>query len=350
MRGVKLLALGLLLSGAPLAAESVVRAAIDFGSGALKIQVARVDTETNRVEPLWIEYKPVLLTEDVAVNNGSISAGMEETARQILADYKAQALALSDQVQFSGIATAVFRKAHNGPQVLERLEQSLEIPFRILSQDEEGRLGFLTAQALNPEVDPKRLIAWDTGHGSFQVTAWDGENYQVYQGPMGHGTVRVWLSRDIRQGEVLKPEESGNPISLDEMVALSRHIQSHLPPVPNWLAKRLADRRTVVATFGDRESIFAVCAQSIAAHQGLEGRVPTVRVRDLAVVIADHLDAEDEQFVAEEMHRKLPTAGCLMKTVMDHLKIRQVEYRQAMGTTSGMLIAPELWQTSLITS
>jgi hypothetical protein len=52
--------------------QSTVRAAIDFGSGAVKIQMAVVDTQENRIigKPLIAKYVPLGLTEDVATHEG----------------------------------------------------------------------------------------------------------------------------------------------------------------------------------------------------------------------------------------------------------------------------------------
>ncbi|MCE5318888.1 MAG: hypothetical protein LLG04_16190, partial [Parachlamydia sp.] len=119
--------------------ERAVRAAIDFGSGSVKIQVALMD------QPLLKKTIPLSLSEDVASHGGSISEEMKSKAQTILQTFKEEALAAAasrgySQVEFSGIATAVFRKAENGKVLLQQLENTLGIPFRIISQDEEGKL------------------------------------------------------------------------------------------------------------------------------------------------------------------------------------------------------------------
>ena len=70
-----------------------------------------------------------------------------------------------------GCATAVFRSAENGEEVLERVRSEIEIDVQMVSQELEGRLGFLTAKAVGPaDVKAEELIAWDSGGGSFQIT------------------------------------------------------------------------------------------------------------------------------------------------------------------------------------
>lgn len=205
MKQLKYIFITLILCGVinfPLSAENIVRAAIDFGSGVVKIQMVEIDTEENRIvgESLLAKYIPLGLTEDVATHDGLISEEMKQKAISILHGFKEEALNAAaregySEVEFTGIATAVFRKAQNGSDLLQIFEENLGIRFQILPQEEEGKLGFLTAKALYPNTPEASLLAWDSGNGSFQMTTKEGENYQIYQGPLGHGTVRVLLSK-----------------------------------------------------------------------------------------------------------------------------------------------------------
>jgi exopolyphosphatase/pppGpp-phosphohydrolase len=335
--------IGAILTSAVLFADPVTRGAIDFGSGAVKIQVSQV--EENRIVggPLLQEYVPLLVTEDVAVH-GAISPGVEARAIEILAGFQTKAeAAAGGPVEYSGIATAIFRKAVNGQEVLDRIQERLGIPLQIVSQEVEGRLGLATAQALYPEVVPQRLIAWDSGNGSFQVTSPEG---QVYQGPLGHGTVRVILSRDVRQGAVFKAEESGNPIRPQEALEMRQRIRAMLPPIPAWLAEQLKSGQAVFGTFGDHESIFAITSRAVAIKKGIEGRVSMMSRSDVDAIIEAHLNKTDAQIESTGVHRKVLTSALLLASVMEYLGVDQVQYRQALGSTSGMLITPELWNCS----
>src|SRR5690349_12612569 len=136
-----------------------MRAAIDLGSGAAKIQMNKVDVQDNRIlgEPFIAKYTGVDLTEDVAAHNGSISAEVADNVLKILRAYKEEAISFAESVKFVAVATAVFRKAHNGLALLARFEHELGIHFRVLSQQEEAELGFATAQALWPDVPEESL-------------------------------------------------------------------------------------------------------------------------------------------------------------------------------------------------
>lgn len=167
----------LMVGVATLPAQTAARAAIDWGSGAIKINSSLIDLESQQIvgESLLSDYVLLDLTEDVA-NLGSIGPEMAQKGMTILAGLKEQTLAAAaeagfSEVEFSGVATAAFRKASNGHELLDHVTQELGIPFQILSQEAEGRLGYLTAMALYPTVPRQSLVAYDSGNGSFQITA-----------------------------------------------------------------------------------------------------------------------------------------------------------------------------------
>jgi len=334
--------------------HAVARAAIDFGSGALKIQVSIVDPESNCIigDPLIAKYVGLDLTEDVAAHDGWISEAKQQQSLEALERFKEETLAAVAQygnlpLEFSGVATAVFRKAYNGLELLQKFEQQLGIRFQILTQEDEGIVGFRTGKAIFSEIPDNNLLVWDSGNGSFQFTAKDETFYNVYQGPLGHGTARILLSKDIRNGPALQPYESVNPISSVEAEKLENHICALLPSIPDWLQDKLADDNGVVVTFGDAESIFAVVAKALALAKG-DNRVhhdhAVIKFVEVQSVIDAYLDQTDEMFDSREIHRKTLTSAILLSTIMKHFKVQSIHYHKAIGNTAGMLISPQLWQ------
>lgn len=329
-----------------------VRAAIDFGSGAVKIQMAEVNTKQNRLvgESLLATYTPLCLTEDIATHHGIISDEMAEQAISILRRFKEEAIRAAalkghHEIQFTGIATDVFRKAQNGAGLLQLFEEKLGIRFQILPQEEEGRLGFLTAKALYPEVPEECLVAWDSGNGSFQMTTLEDGHYQIYQGPLGHGTVRVILSQEIRQAPILRGHEFGNPVLLEEADQLAERIKTRLSAIPDWLHEKLNSKNSVVATFGDGESIFAVVARALAYLDGKKEPVQqaVISLLDVQRVIEAFIEQGDDVFMAADLHGKTLTSAVHLAALMEHFDIQAVHYKKTIGNTSGMLLAPELW-------
>jgi exopolyphosphatase/pppGpp-phosphohydrolase len=350
MKQLKLIFITLFLCGLanlPLLAQDIVRAAIDFGSGAVKIQIAEVDNEENCIKESYLaKYVSLGLVEDVAIHNGFISDAMVQTAINILQEFKEEALAVAhskghDEVHFKAIATAVFRKAHNGIDLLQLFEDKLGIRFQILPQDEEGKLGFLTAKALYPEVPEKLLLAWDSGNGSFQIS----DMQEVYEGPLGHGTVRVLLSKEIRQGPILTTHESGNPVLREESSELAKKIKELLPTTPDWLQEKLNSDSVVVATFGDGEAIFSLVAEALAYLEEKQKPVKhtVISFSDVQKVIDAFIEKGDDVFNEAGLHVKTLTSAVHLSTIMKHFNIGEIHYKRTVGNTSGMLIAPQLW-------
>ncbi len=342
-----------------IAEQSELRMAIDFGSGAVKMQLGIVDIEENRLigQPLLAKHVSLNLTEDMAAHGGRISEDMEIQGLTILNQLKEEAHAVAahaghSSLKIAGIATAAFRKAQNGTELLQKFEQQLGIRFQILSQEEEGKLGFMTAKALFPQTPENQLIAWDNGNGSFQMTGREGEQFTVYQGPIGYGTVLVLLSKEIRNGPMIQPQESGNPVLRKEADALVQKIHERLSAVPAWLKEKLGSGKTIIATFGDGHSLFPVLSQSKVAAEGIQELVQeaTVTRQDLADMCDTYLEQSDELFNVKGVHRRTYTAALYVLTVMDHLGIQALHYKRSIGNTTGILISPQFWSSGYASS
>lgn len=55
------------------------------------------------------------------------------------------------------------------------------IDLKIISQQQEGSIGFLTATQACPTTAATDLVAWDSGGGSFQITS------------VEQGEIRSWM-------------------------------------------------------------------------------------------------------------------------------------------------------------
>jgi len=154
------------------------------------------------------------------------------------------------------------------------------------------------------------------------------------------------LSKDIRLGSVLQADESGNPIQMDEALKTAQKIHTLLPEIPSWLQNKLNSKKTVIATFGDGESIFALTARALAKSKGIS-TLPldtTITQQDARQVLNEYLGKGDEVFNTVGLHLRTETSALLLSTIMDHFAIQTIHYRTANGNTSGMLIMPELWK------
>lgn len=332
------------LQGSMAIPKRVSRAAIDFGSGTIKMQVAKVDLSTKEIEPILTQQVSVNLTEDILTHNGMISPELIEKCYKILSKMKADASeeAGSDDVQFAGVATASFRKANNGQALLSQFETNLGIPFKILTQEEEGMLGFMTAQTLFSDQQKEHLIAWDNGNGSFQMTSDD----KVYQGPTGFGVVRLLLSKDIRNEPVLNAQGTDNPISYNEMQQLFVKIQELLPPKTEWLINCLAQESTKIVTFGEGNSLFPVMAQSLAILRGHPETVEeaAITLDDMYWLCNIYIGQSDELFEQHKVYNRTLLGAIYVAAMMKFLGVDTIYYKRSIGNTPGMLIFPALWK------
>jgi|GEM_PF-3670470 len=316
-----------------------MRVAIDFGSGALKIQMNKVDVRDDRIlgEPLIAKFTGVDLTEDVAAHGGSISEKVADNALNILRAYKEEAIAAAAglDVKFVAIATAVFRKAHNGPALLKRFEHELGIHFQVLSQQQEAELGFATGKALWPDVSEESLLVWDSGNGSFQFS----DKHHVFLGQLGHGTVRILLSKDMRHGPVLQSKEFGNPISRAEALELADRIRHLLPVAPQWFCDKVKAKETKIVSYGDGESIFALVAQAINFLAGDKTVVSSryISLSEVLTVMDAFMGKSDNVFNDAGLHGKTLTSAIHLHAVMKHFKIDEIEYKKSIGNAPGML-------------
>jgi len=155
-----------------------VKMAIDIGSGKIKMQVASMQAES----PLLCKLVPILnagtptLTDDE-----KISIELRETILAHLLNLKAEANNFHPS-KSQAVATELFRKAVNGKETAEYLEKESGIPIRIISQEEEGILGFISVTE-EAHLDPEKVVVWDIGSGSFQITCKTLDKFVVHKSP-----------------------------------------------------------------------------------------------------------------------------------------------------------------------
>lgn len=320
-------------------AKSAIRAAFDLGSGKFKMLVARVDTDAHRVEEaLCSDIIEVRLGDDYAQNKGVLSEAAQQRALEALLSLKAKALE-HGATEYSAIATAIFRKAQGGPALLEKLSKITSIPAKVISQRQEGIIGFYTMLAAH-EVAPEGAISWDSGNASFQIVTADGDKYTIYEGPWGNALVVSAFVEKIRQAPFTM-SYSVNPLSVEEIYKLIALIQSELE-VPAWLCKATADPTTHVRSIGDGACIFAVTARAVGKPTYTQDEV-----RAALLALAGHA-SDDSLF--KELNPTDPkvvvTHVALVYAVMSACGIRQVSFKETVGSNLGLLLAPAFWQTS----
>lgn len=302
----------------------VTRAAIDIGSGGTKFTVGEIDPQTNRIVRIRDEVvMSIKLRQDLAMNSSEelsdhIQKELIDTIKQLQNRINSFAPA-----QVSAVGTSVFRTAKNGPELLKKIEEETGITVRLLSQDEEGEIGFASAMAIGHE-HKEEIIVWDSGSGSFQLTAYVDGKLEMYGAEFGMTPALERLFAIRKQPIVLGTRIP--PVSLDEAMLLSDVIRSELPCPSEWISSS----KQVVAI--GRNSIFSKTATAL-------GNLTFIK-EEVLKGIAEACNKNDEALSS------LIVAMTFLYTVMDHCGIQELTYYRTNGSTEGLLITPRFWKMS----
>ncbi|MCB1149620.1 MAG: hypothetical protein KDK48_05580, partial [Chlamydiia bacterium] len=151
--------------------RTVIRAAIDIGSGSTKLRVAEVDLERNTVVKMLVnEQFTVMYMRDLEKPpKGEFSEAI--MAEGVDAIARAKKLAMEHGAEkVIALATAAFRKASNGEELVQRIQRETGVPVFIVDQALEGELAFKAALT-QIYIPPQNLVVFDIGGGSMQLTS-----------------------------------------------------------------------------------------------------------------------------------------------------------------------------------
>ncbi|WP_369788789.1 Ppx/GppA phosphatase family protein [Rouxiella sp. WC2420] len=216
-----------------------VRAGIDMGSGTTKIQVSEVNICTKTLgKLLFSQDKPIGFNEDLAEStNNQLSPAIEQQGAAALKELVSAAQKYHP-VRITGVATAVFRTAANGPQVIKQFNKQAHISLRVISQAQEAQLGFLSAKAAlnNPKIKDTDLLVWDIGGGSMQMTTYQQKNGvkmpEIYLGKLASVSlkdmvIQVLMDKDLKQ--VNSPNPLG-PLAAEILRFVNFYARTHVNP------------------------------------------------------------------------------------------------------------------------
>ena len=316
-----------------------IRAAFDIGSGATKMQVFERSRDLSgsasaRVlasRQVSILYSHALCADGpgrVRIGNSTLAAGFEAVR-------KLRDLALSlgcARENVRGVATAVFRRATNGPAFLARMRRELGVSVRVVSQAVEARLGF--SAGVSAGGASKAALVWDLGNSSFQICAKSGS--LTFGVPVGAATARDMMLR--AQRKIVGPLVSENPVSLGDRKSLEASLR-HLVRVEarrcSWLVEHLRTDPQVVC-IGGRTSAFRLCSLAVGAREfsleGLRGVLPRF----------DKCSDKDLDKHFPGFLMVVPKL-VLVVAVMAELGLQSAVYTPTVGLTRGVALDDEFW-------
>jgi len=313
--------------------KTITRAAVDVGSGGLKVTVAKIDPLSQKIHKIvYSKEHSVPLKRDMQVGGKSkFSKEIRATALATLANLQAE-LAPHKPEEWKGIATAASRQAKNGQKMYDQIEKELGLRISIISQQEEGRLGFTTAAAVSG-VPQDQLISFDSGSGSFQLTTKIGDELEVIEGQLGH-IPSLEVLMNIR-GKTLDFSTPPEPVTLEEAKILVEEMRSKLPELSDAFREKLKHPKTVVVGIGNENFIFAMGSTAVGKN--------TYTKEELWTAIEQHAGKS-----AAEMHKfskphESVLGMVLLYTIMDGLEIDQLTYSYANGSCEGLLVDTNYW-------
>lgn len=329
-----------------------VRGVVDIGSGTTKLKVARVDTCLQRIIAVLtpedeafsrkVSYKAALA--DSASNE--LSPAMVEEGVRAVIELKTLALGMG-ATQLTAIATAAFREAANAAASARAIEASSGVPTRIVSQRQEGLLGYVGAMASDSvSATREQLVVWDIGGASMQMTTFSpaGEA-TVYEGLMAAEPFKRGIIERV-QGRDPRATSTPNPIREKDAIASAALVAGPVSEIPAALRQRLADPRTIVVGIGGvhRQSVLrhvrAARAQGASEPGGCGSECYGLEALDRAV--RENLGRTDAQFEPSRYACTEASNLLLVRGFMQALGIREVRTISA-GITEGVLVDPAYW-------
>jgi exopolyphosphatase / guanosine-5'-triphosphate,3'-diphosphate pyrophosphatase len=217
--------------------EPVHIAAIDAGSNAVRLSVARVYSALD-IEPLVTERYPLRLGEGVFLRHRFSEDILKKGVKAFR--HLHEIMEEFGVTKYRAVATSASREAQNRGTLIRRIKQATGITLEVVSAKEESRLGREAVfAAMGPESQPGCIV--DLGGGSLELSILrDHTVTQAAQIPLG--TVRLMSTLNIPG--VIDPDQA-------EQVRryVRALLESRLPGRPN-----LADR-VAIALGGNAETL-----------------------------------------------------------------------------------------------
>lgn len=202
------------------------RGAIDMGSGSTKAKVAEVNHCENRiVRVVYDDSRKVSFLDGITprIRKSGIAAvrDLQTGGTDAVSDW----LLEDDSLIWSGVATEAFRKHKKAASsFLIQLKNETGVNLRVITQEEEARIGYLGAIAhLDPDI--RRPVVWDIGGGSMQISWMEDGVLRTFEGKNASLTFRDQISRG---------KATPNPMNAAQhqaALALARSLAQEVPPV-----------------------------------------------------------------------------------------------------------------------
>lgn len=313
-------------------AEIERRAAIDIGSGSIKMAIADVDNETDQIVDTLLEttfpvpYQASLdKSDDGTFDKETKAIGLKafKEIKEITDHYQVKRIV--------AIATSAFRKANNSKTYISQIKQDTQIQVEIISQREEGEIAFFSA--LGNGLDRDKAVVIDIGTGSLQITTLnsDGEP-TVYMGEqMGSVAFKNYIIAVLQEND-LDGVVSPNPLDEEDLKEADRYVRAFGRKAYPVIKKKIQENPKIVGI----GRLFYHSVRPLAS----EGDVITRS--GLRKYIENALNKSDEELNNPYAH--VDVSNCILTLAM--MKSLHIQAIEPIETTStrGLLVSPDYWR------
>lgn len=229
-----------------------IRAAVDIGSGATKLRVAKVDLQSQKITEV-IETAGFAVLYQEHLSRAS-DGNFDEQVKAAGLDAIKQSVAIAKKhgaEKVVAVATAAFRKAGNADQFIDEIFKETGVVVNIIDQELEGALAFQAVRA-NMSIPAERLVVWDIGGGSVQLTAAassKNEDYTIYRGHDASTPFKDYVIEKLQQRS-LEHYNTPNPMNFAEVMHATTHAQRVAAKVDELFKKKINQSSTVVVGVG----------------------------------------------------------------------------------------------------
>lgn len=300
------------------------RSALDIGSGATKFKIFALNLcEKKILSVVYEEERSIPFKEDLEKNSDQkfsidVQNQLKDFLQKIQSDNKKYNVTHS-----FGVATEAFRKSQNGNAVILEMAQSFGLPLKVITQNEEARLGFLSASSKFPEIRSTPSVVWDIGGGSMQMIVNSKSEMHYYFGKLASVSFKSLVIEKIKKQKAVT---SPNPLSrkeVKEALQLSKKLAStELKSIKKYFEKDIL----VVGVGG-------VFQYSLLKQMGLKDQFTD---KDLTKALETRTNFTDLDFKSEYASTEL-TNLILVKGFMDELKIKKVRVGKV-NLTEGQIV------------
>lgn len=310
----------------------VTRAAYDIGSGTTKMAVADVDICKNKIIQVHdrsfrkVSYEDDLFrSKDQKLSRRVVWRGVE-----VLRDLKTKAQK-HGATEHVAVATSVFRRAKNSDEFMSKVSKWTGIKVNIVSQNEEGTLGFKAVCAV-VETPCDQLVSWDIGAGSMQIVGMnENKEIQVFRGRLASVNFRNRIIKEIK-GENPKEVKTPNPMTAKEVKEAIKMAKSEATKVDDFFLKKIA-KSTVYGIGG-------VHYYSVAGQVGLP-----IYDADMVEAELDNRTGWSDRKLGGEYSSTQVTNLILVSSFMRELGANDVMSLD-INMVNGTLISPKYWDST----